>query len=297
MSTFWSIWITVIVLGSIFGCVWLLWATRKSQRFNESTEEKTGHVYDGIEEYDNPMPMWWFQLFMLTIVFALVYLIIYPGLGNWKGVAGWTSSGQWNEEVTKADQRYAPLYAELAAQSPDDLINDPEALGIGQRLFSNNCAVCHGSAGRGNIGFPNLTDEDWLYGGSHEKILETLLNGRQALMPAWQDALGTQGVTEVAQYVRSLSGQKNVDEKLAAAGAEQFATNCVACHGADGKGNPAFGAPNLTDGIWLYGGTQGVIEMTLQYGRKGRMPNFEKDLGKDRLFLLAAYVQSLSKEK
>ncbi|MAM86745.1 MAG: cytochrome-c oxidase, cbb3-type subunit III [unclassified Hahellaceae] len=296
MSTFWSVWISVIVLGSIIGCAWLILATRKGERFKDSTEETTGHSFDGIEEYDNPMPMWWLKLFWLTIIFGIIYLIIYPGLGSYKGVAGWTSHGQWADEVSAADQRFAPLYAELAAQDPEQLMKDEEALGIGQRLFANNCAVCHGSGGRGNVGFPDLTDNEWLYGGSHEKILETLLNGRQALMPAWQDVLGSAGVTQVAHYVRGLSGQKNVDEKLAQAGAEKFQQNCVVCHGANGEGNEAFGAPNLSDSIWLYGGTQNIVEMTLRYGRKGRMPNFEEVLGRDRLYVLAAYVKSLSQQ-
>lgn len=295
MSAFWSGWITVIVLGSIIGCWWLLWVTRKSQTHDSETEQTMGHAFDGIEEYDNPLPKWWMYMFLATIVFGFIYLALYPGLGNYKGLLGWTSANQWEKEVAEAEAEYGPLYASLAAKSIDELLQDENALKMGERLFANNCAVCHGSAARGNPGFPNLTDDDWLYGGEFDKIKETLHQGRMAVMPAWEAVLGEAGIVQVANYVRQMSGQQNVDADLAAKGAPLFAANCAACHGADGKGMQILGAPNLTDGIWLYGGTQSIVEMTLRNGRNGVMPAFKDTLGEERIHLVAAYVYSLSR--
>ncbi len=294
MSAFWTGWITVISLGSVFGCAWLLWITRKSQKHSTETEQTMGHEFDGIEEYDNPLPKWWMYMFLATIVFGLVYYLLYPGLGTFKGLLGWTSANQWEKEVDTAKQQFGPLYAELAARPVEDLARDEKALKMGQRLFANNCAVCHGSAARGNIGFPNLTDHDWLYGGTPDKIKETLVNGRMAMMPAWGAILGEDGVQQVAHFVRGLSGQQNIDATLAAKGEPLFQANCAACHGADGKGMQALGAPNLSDGIWLYGGTQGMVEMTLRGGRNGVMPAFKDTLGEEKIHLLTAYVYSLS---
>jgi len=297
MSTFWTVWISVISLGSIFGCYWLLWATRKSQPHQEETEETLGHSFDGIEEYDNPLPKWWLYMFIGTIVFALIYLALYPGLGSYKGLLGWTQENQWQAQVDEAKARYEPIYAELVSQPVEALAQDYHAVAMGQRLYSNNCAVCHGSTARGSFGFPNLTDDDWLYGGSPEKIKETLLNGRVAAMPAWQAIIGNQGITQVAHYVRQLSGQETIDTELAARGASLYQTNCAVCHGTEGKGNHALGAPNLTDSIWLYGGTQQMVETSLRDGRAGVMPAFLEQLGEDRVHLLTAYVYSLSLDK
>jgi cytochrome c oxidase cbb3-type subunit 3 len=282
------------VLGSIFGCAWLLWATRKSQKHNSETEQTMGHEFDGIEEYDNPLPKWWMHMFLGTIIFGLIYLALYPGLGTFKGLLGWTSTNQWEKEVDEAQEKFAPLYAELAARPIEELAKDEKALKMGQRLFANNCSTCHGSAARGNIGFPNLTDHDWLYGGTPEKIKETLTNGRNAMMPAWGAVIGEEGVQQVAHYVRGLSGQETINKDLAAKGQALFQANCTACHGAAGEGMEILGAPNLTDGTWLYGGTQSLVEMTLRGGRNGIMPSFKATLGDEKIHLLTAYVYSLS---
>ncbi|AZZ91577.1 cytochrome-c oxidase, cbb3-type subunit III [Hahella sp. KA22] len=295
MTSFWTGWISFIVLGSIFGCAWLLWVTRKSQKFDTETEQTMGHSFDGIEEYDNPLPRWWLVLFMGTIVFGLGYLVFYPGLGSYKGIFGWTSVNQWEAEVKKAEETYAPIFAKLAATPIEELAKDDKAMKIGQRLFANNCAVCHGSTAHGATGFPNLTDNDWLYGGAPEKIKETITDGRNgSAMRAWKDEIGEEGVKQVANYVRSLSNQEDVDEAMAAKGAEIFAANCFVCHGKDGKGSHDMGAPNLTDGIWLYGGTQAIVEATVRNGRGGVMPSFKDKLGEERIHLLAAYIYSLS---
>ncbi|MCQ4319066.1 cytochrome-c oxidase, cbb3-type subunit III [Stutzerimonas stutzeri] len=302
MTSFWSWYITLLSLGTIAALVWLLLATRKGQR-HESTEETVGHSYDGIEEYDNPLPRWWFMLFVGTVIFALGYLVLYPGLGNWKGMlpgyeGGWTQVKEWQREMDKADEQYGPLYAKFAAMPVEEAAQDPQALKMGGRLFASNCSVCHGSDAKGAYGFPNLTDNDWLWGGAPETIKTTIMGGRQAAMPAWRDVIGEDGIRNVAGYVRSLSGRDtpegiNVDIEQ---GQKIFAANCVACHGPEGKGTQAMGAPNLTDNVWLYGSSFGQIQQTLRYGRNGRMPAQEQILGNDKVHLLAAYVYSLSQK-
>lgn len=303
MTSFWSWYITLLSLGTIAALVWLLLATRKGQR-HDSTEETVGHSYDGIEEYDNPLPRWWFMLFVATVIFALGYLVLYPGLGNWKGVmpgyeGGWTQVKEWQREVDKANEQYGPLYAKFAAMPVEEVAQDPQALKMGGRLFASNCSVCHGSDAKGAYGFPNLTDNDWLWGGAPETIKTTIMGGRQATMPAWRDVIGEEGIRNVAGYVRSLSG-RDVPEGVNAdieQGQKIFAANCVACHGAEGKGTQAMGAPNLTDNVWLYGSSFGQIQQTLRYGRNGRMPTQEHILGNDKVHLLAAYVYSLSQQQ
>jgi cytochrome c oxidase cbb3-type subunit 3 len=302
MTTFWSWYVTLLSLGTIAVLVWLLLATRKGQR-SDSTEETVGHTYDGIEEYDNPLPRWWFMLFVATVIFALGYLALYPGLGNWKGLlpgyeGGWTQVKEWQREVDKANEQYGPLYAKFAAMPVEQVAQDPQALKMGGRLFASNCSVCHGSDAKGAYGFPNLTDNDWLYGGAPETIKTTIMGGRQAAMPAWRDVLGEDGIRNVAGYVRSLSGRDvpaGIDADIEQ-GQKIFASNCVACHGPEGKGTQAMGAPNLTDNTWLYGSSFGQIQQTLRYGRNGRMPAQQDHLGNDKVHLLAAYVYSLSQK-
>jgi len=299
MSTFWSIWIIVFTAITIAGCTWLLFANRKvevSDDTKEGESPKTGHVYDGIEEYDNPLPGWWFKMFVGTVVFGVIYLVLYPGLGNFGGVLGWTQVGQWEEEVAEAEAKYAPLYEQYSETPVEELIANPEAMKMSRRLFNNNCAVCHGSDGRGSYGFPNLADSDWLYGGSAEDIKTTLVNGRQGAMPALGGALGEDGVDNVAEYVFKLSGREH-DAKKAEAGGQLFATYCAACHGADGTGNKMLGAPNLTDGIWLYGGSPTLVRHTIRNGRNGNMPAQADKLKAEKIHLLTAYVYSLSKNQ
>lgn len=315
MSMFWTIWISVITLGSIAGSFFLLrWCLTNFTDVPES--ESMGHEFDGIIEINNPLPRWWTYLFYIVIVWGVIYLALYPGLGAWQGLWGWKSSNQgvltleeseqarvqgkeqgllvqYDRELEFADKTFAPIFAEFAKTPVEDLAKNEEATKIGQRLFMQNCAQCHGSdAGGQNGGFPSLVDNDWLYGGSGAKIKETLLLGRQAAMPAWLDAFGEQGVDEVVAYTLSLSG-RDVDQALADKGKVRFAA-CAACHGMDGKGNQALGAPNLTDQIWLYGGSKRTVTETLYYGRNGVMPSFKKTLGEDKIHVVAAYVYSLS---
>ena len=295
LSTFWSVWISVISLGSIIGCYLLLSGVRKGQTVHTETSETMGHSFDGIEEYDNPLPRWWYWKFVLTVLFGLGYLALYPGLGNYQGLLGWTQEGAYEREVAKADAEFGPMFAKFAQTPIEELAQNDQAMRIGQRLFANNCAVCHGSAATGGYGFPNLTDNDWLYGGDAAAIKQTILNGRIAAMPAWGAVLGEEGIHQAAQYVLSLSGRET-DKAAADAGKGLYNTNCIACHGPEAKGNHMFGAPNLTDNIWLYGGSEQQIMQTLRNGRAGQMPAWNAILGEDKSHIVAAYVYSLSNQ-
>ena len=316
MSSFWSIWVSVITLGTILGCYLLLrWCLLNKTGVKEGDDMH--HFFDGIVEINNPLPRWWTILFYIVLVWGLIYLALYPGLGNFAGLFGWKSSNQdirslaesraavqtaldngeivqYDREIRFAEERFGPIFDAFAEQPIEALAKDEEALKIGQRLFIQNCSQCHGSDARGQRGFPNLTDNDWLYGGTPDKIKETLLNGRTAAMPGWIDTLGEKGVEEVTAYVLSLSGRQ-VDQTMAEAGQAKFAV-CAACHGMDGKGNYMFGAPNLTDNIWLYGGSEKAVIETLTYGRAGVMPAFKDTLGEKKVHLVSAYVYSLSQD-
>ena len=277
--------------------LWVLLANRKVAVSDDEDPENltTGHVYDGIEEYDNPLPRWWFNLFIGSMVFAALYLILFPGLGSYPGLLGWTSTGKLQLEEEAAREQYAESYGIYSKMPIEELIHEPKAMKMGTRLFANNCAVCHGSDGGGNFGFPNLTDKDWLYGGSPQEILDTLYNGRAGNMPAWSGILTEQQINDLADYVLFLSGQE-IPEQAKAQGEQLFAQNCMACHGAQGKGNTAVGAPNLTDTIWLYDGSRDGILQTLRQGRANQMPAQKDILREDKIHILAAYVYSLSRD-
>ncbi|BBI53038.1 Cbb3-type cytochrome c oxidase subunit [Vreelandella olivaria] len=297
LSGFWSAWIIIITLGTIALSVWILLANRRTDKTPDAdgNVETTGHAADGIEEYDNPLPKWWFQLFVLTVVFALGYLVFYPGLGNYAGLLGWSQEGQWEEEVAQAEERFTPIFSQYQEVPIPELAEDPEAMQVAERIYQNNCAVCHGSNAQGGYGFPNLTDNDWLYGGEPENILTTLNNGRNGLMPSWQQ-LGQNNIENLTQYVLSLSNEEH-DEERAEQGESTFMAVCAACHGPSGTGNTALGAPNLTDDIWLYlapGQEVGdSIRQTLRNGRNGHMPAQAAYIGEERVHLVAAYVYSL----
>lgn len=290
MSAFWSWFIIVLVAVNIVGCVWLLWLTSK-RRKGEQPEDTTGHVWDGdLREYNKPLPKWWINLFYLTIVFSIGYLIWYPGLGNFAGTSGWTSAGEHDAHVAAAQEKLAPLFARFEGRPVDEIARDPEAIRLGQSIYGNFCATCHGSDARGAKGFPNLVDGNWQWGGEPETILQTILHGRQAAMPPFAAVLGSeQAITEVAVYVQSLSGQR-VDPALAAAGKQRFDMVCAACHGVEGKGNPLLGAPDLTDNVWLYGGDFDSIRTAIVNGRNGQMPAHKDILGETRARLVAAWV-------
>ena len=298
ISEFWSVAIAVITVVSIFGCLALLLVVSKGKvkRDAEGKVETTGHVWDEtLGEYNNPLPRWWMWLFILTIVFSLGYLVLYPGLGSFKGSLAWSSTGEYDDEVRKADAQYGPLFRQYASRDLKLVAADPQARAIGQRLFLNYCAQCHGSDARGGKGFPDLTDNDWLYGGSPEAIKLTILNGRNGVMPPMGGVLTSdQDVSNVANYVMSLSGG-NYDSLAVYLGKSKFA-GCAACHGGDAKGNPALGAPNLTDKVWLHGGGLQNVTETIRKGRNSVMPAHKDFLGEDKVHLLSAYVWSLSND-
>ncbi len=294
MSTAWSWYVIILTLANVFGCIWLIRWTSKPKVGEVKTGDVTGHVWDEtLQEYNNPMPRWWLWMFYLTIIFGLIYLALYPALGNFKGLFGWTSKQEYQKEIAQANAAYGPIFAAYAKTDIVTLAKDSDAMRAGQRLFLNYCASCHGSDAGGARGFPNLRDHDWLYGGTPEMIQTSILDGRRGVMPAWGAVLGDKGVDEVAAYVMSLSDRK-ADAALARAGKARFETFCAACHMPDGKGNQGIGAPNLTDNIWLYGRAASTIKQTIRDGRNGVMPSHRTFLGEDKAHLLAAYVYSLS---
>ena len=292
-SSFWNYWIVFFTVIGIAGCAWLVFTlSRKKVRKGEPVDT-TGHVWDvDLQELDNPLPRWWMNMFYMLIGIAVLYLVLFPGLGAAKGLLGWTSTGEYKTELAKAEAVYGPIYKRFASMTVEETATHPEAVAIGQRLFLNNCAQCHGSDARGSLGFPNLVDADWQYGGDGESIKIGILEGRMGMMPPMVDAVGgPAGVTPVAHYVRSLSGAKH-DAALAAAGQQLFAA-CAACHGEKGEGMHALGAPNLTDKTWLYGGSIATIEEAIIKGRMGVMPAWAKIIGEDKSHIVAAYVYSL----
>jgi cytochrome c oxidase cbb3-type subunit 3 len=299
-SGFWQYYVGIITVVSILACAVLLKSMSTHRAPGES--DTTGHTWDeDLVEYNHPLPRWWIWLFYITIVFSLVYLLLYPGLGSYAGSFKWTSTGQYEEEVKSAEALYGPLYQKFASQDVRQLAADPEARAVGQKLFLNNCAQCHGSDAAGGRGFPNLTDRDWLYGGEPEAIEASIMNGRNGIMPALGPSLGQEGTLDAANYVLSLSGAKH-DAARAARGKQTFAAVCSACHGADGKGNQTLGAPNLTDNIWLHGGSEAAIVETITKGRgsnalnpgQSAMPAHKDSLGAAKVHILAAYVYGLS---
>jgi cytochrome c oxidase cbb3-type subunit 3 len=292
-SNFWSIYVTAAVLIGIVACLILLWATAR-KKVDATADNTTGHVWDeDLREMNNPLPRWWMWLFVLTIIFSLLYLVAYPGLGSYPGQLGWSTAGHYQDEVETARQELAPLYAKFASRKPEDLAGDAQAMAVGERLYMNNCSQCHGSDARGSKGFPNLTDSEWLYGGAPETIALTLQKGRIGQMPPMAAAVGgTDDIKNVAHYVMSLSGAPH-DSLRAQLGKPRYAT-CAACHGANGKGNPALGAPNLTDDVWLHGwGEQAIINI-IQNGKVNVMPGQEGKLTEAQIQVLTAYVWGLS---
>ncbi|MBT8446146.1 MAG: cytochrome-c oxidase, cbb3-type subunit III [Gammaproteobacteria bacterium] len=292
-SPFWSWFIIVLVVVSFIALFWLiLWMS--GGRPSGDKVETMGHVWDdNLEELNNPLPKWWLNLFYITIFFGIAYLVLFPGMGTFKGVLGWTSLGQYEAELAYAAEQYDPLYEQYVNQPIPEIATDEEALDIGRRLYATYCTTCHGADARGVRGFPNLRDHDWLWGGAPEQIQLSIVQGRSGLMPAWKDLLETEQIFNVSQYVRSMSG-KPIDPVVAEAGKQVYMTNCAVCHGAEGGGNQLMGSPNLADNIWLYGGTQKQIIESINNGRNGKMPAHGEFLGEAKVHLLANYIYSLS---
>jgi cytochrome c oxidase cbb3-type subunit 3 len=296
MSSGWSIFVVVLTILNILACVWLLRWTSKPRHAGEKIGggTDTGHTWDtDLREYNNPLPRWWLWVFYITVAFGLVYLALYPGLGNFGGIKGWSQAKQYDDEKAAVEARAAEMLAPFAKMTIAELATNAQAMSTAHNLFQVNCSQCHGSDGGGARGFPNLANSDWQWGGDPDTVVQTITAGRLGVMPPWGEVLGPDGVEQVVAYVQKLSGQPT-DEAKAAAGETQFQTVCAACHGMDGKGNPLLGAPNLTDDVWLYGGDAATIRESVVNGRNNQMPAFGDKLGEQRVRLLAAYVIRLS---
>jgi cytochrome c oxidase cbb3-type subunit 3 len=293
MSAGWNWYVIIFTVANILACFWLIRYTSSFKAEQKEKGETTGHVWDGdLEEYSNPLPRWWLWLFYITIVFALVYMAFYPGLGNYKGIFGWSQQGQYEDEMAAADQQFAPIFASYAKKSIPELAKDVQAMESGQRLFLNYCSTCHGSAAQGAKGFPNLADKSWIWGDSPEAIKTSILDGRNGVMPNM--GINSEDAEKLTAYVLSLSGRGSDNSLVEAGKALYTEKGCIGCHGPDGKGNMAAGFPNLTDDGWIYGNSPGVIKETIMNGRNGVMPAHRDFLGEEKSHLLAAYVYSLS---
>ena len=294
-SNYWSIFVAVVSVLGIVYCALLLWfSSQVKVQVHNPDDLTTGHIWDEtLQEMNNPLPRWWLWLFILTMVFAVFYYIAYPGLGSFGGQLGWTSQNEYDQEIAQANKALKPIYAAFDAQAPEKLAGDPKAMAVGERLFMNNCSQCHGSDARGSKGFPNLTDKDWLHGGSPDKIKETITKGRVGQMPPMAAAVGTpEDVRNVSQYVLSMSGSPH-DSVRAALGQSKFGA-CAACHGADGKGNQALGSANLTDKVWLHGwGAEAIVSM-INAGKINQMPAQDGRLTPSQIHVLTAYVWGFS---
>lgn len=303
MSNAWSLYVIVLVVLNIGGCAWLLWWTAR-RRPGDPAPEETSHVWDGdITEYNKPLPRWWINMFYLTIAFSIGYLAWYPGFGNFPGLSGWTSAAEHDAEKARRDRQLEETFAVYAGRPLEQLAQDPQAMELGRSIFANTCAACHGSAATGAPGYPNLTDDVWNWGGAPERILETVLDGREGIMPPLGNVLegmgGDVAITQTAAYVRALRAGGDLQERLrtdamAALGEKYYQNLCIACHGPDGKGNQDLGAPDLTARNTLYPNTLESIRRTIIEGRHGIMPAHRELLGETRARLVAAYVWSLS---
>ena len=294
MPAFWHWFIAGGTILFVIWCIWLVSWSSKQGPANVADDEVVGHKWDGdLEEWNNPAPKWWLYLYFITIAWAIGYLVAFPGLGSYEGMLGWSQQGQYEAEMQAAAENYDPIYEEFAAMDFEELSQNAQAQALGKSLYASYCTTCHGSDARGAPGYPNLTDNDWLWGNSESELYTTIYNGRNAVMPVLAPALGgDEGIANMARYVKSLSGGEADAGAMSAQ--PMFAALCSACHGVDGTGNKIFGAPNLTDDIWLYGGSLETIQETLLNGRNGIMPAHGDLLGENRTKILAAYVYSLS---
>jgi cytochrome c oxidase cbb3-type subunit III len=288
----WSWFVAGVTVVGLAWCLWLLFVA--SNRTVMAEDNTTGHVWDvDLRELNNPLPRWWLWLFVITVVFGAVYVALYPGLGKFPGSLNWSSAGQYEAEQARAQKAMAAVFDKFKSMPAEALVKDAQAMGIGERLFGNNCAGCHGSDAKGSKGFPNLTDGDWLWGGTPQLIAETITKGRVGVMPPMAAAVGTpQDVANVANFVLSLSGSAH-NSAAAQLGKAKFAV-CAACHGPEGKGNPALGAPDLTDKVWLHGWGEAAIVAMINGGKTNMMPAFGERLSAEQIHVLAAYVSSLS---
>jgi len=294
MSSFWSIFIIALVVINVGGCLWLI-AWTMNMKTDQEDADSTGHVWDGdLKEYNNPLPKWWLNTFYLTIIFTVIYLALYPGLGNFPGILGWTQHKAYHAESAAREAQYAAVFGAFAGMSIDELASNEDALRIGRNTYMNNCTACHGSDARGAKGFPNLTDSTWQWGGDPAQIQQTIANGRIGNMPALGSVAGAEGVEQIITFLLSEAGDTSAD---VVAGQQKFMTSgCIGCHGMNAEGNPLLGGPNLRDNDWLHGNTREAIRDVINNGRNNQMPAHLQLLGEDRVKLVAAYVLSLSRQ-
>ncbi len=296
VSEFWHWFIVIPTLVGLLALFPLVILNKGSKPSGDP--ETMGHVWDeDLEEYNNPLPRWWLNMFYITLVWGLLYLVFYPGLGTYAGILGWASKTQYEGEISAAEQAFGPLYKKYSEISIPELAKNAEAMKTGERLFANYCTTCHGSDARGARGFPNLRDADWLYGADPAQIEASISNGRRGAMPGWEAALGEDGVDKVTEFILSLSRSEGIDLVAASIGREHYNKMCIACHGPDGSGNKALGGANLADKVWLYGGSRKAVRQTIAKGRQGNMPPHLNFLGKYKVHLLAAYVYGLSADR
>jgi cytochrome c oxidase cbb3-type subunit III len=293
VTAFWHWVVVLITVGSIVGTLWLLFANAK-RKPGEGGD--TGHVWDDdLQELNNPLPRWWFNLFILTVVFGVGYLVVFPGLGNYAGTSQWTQGAEMQQRLDKLLMNRTALYASFKGKDFSFLAQDPSAHSLGRDIFLRNCAGCHGADARGALGFPNLADDDWLYGGKPEEILASITNGRSGQMPSFLGAMSAQQADDLERLVSHWS-DPDLDKTIRARGMQQFGIACAACHGADGKGNVALGSANLTDDIWLHGGSRKRIHETIVFGRRSNMPAHAPILSPDDINLVGAYIYGLSQD-
>jgi cytochrome c oxidase cbb3-type subunit III len=290
MSPFWHWFVVVVTVASMVGCLWLLFANAR-RRPDEPAD--TGHVWDDdLRERNNPLPRWWLNLFVITVVFGAGYLVAYPGLGNFAGTLGWTQREQAQAALDAVTARREALYAQFRDRDIAALAADPAARSLGREVFLRNCAGCHGADARGALGFPNLADTDWQYGGSPEAIVASIADGRRGVMPMFNGVLSAEAVSTLVAFLPRWNDPR-LDAGTRATALRQYAISCAACHGPDGRGNPALGAPNLTDEVWLYGGSPQQLRETILFGRNGNMPAHRALLTADDIRLVAAWVHGL----
>ena len=295
MAAFWAWFVAAGTIAFVIWCVWLIrWASKQGPQ-GKADEDLVGHKWDGdLEEWNNPAPKWWLYLYFMTIAWAVGYMIVYPGIGAYEGLLGWSQEGQYEAEMQAAADRYEPIYTAFAEMDFETLAADPQARKLGASLYASYCTTCHGSDARGATGYPNLADDDWIWGNTEAQLTATLANGRNAIMPQLAPALGGDaGVDNMVRYVRSLSGLIEADAGAMSA-QPLFTALCAACHNADGTGNQLLGGPNLTDDVWLYGSSDVDVRTTILNGRNGVMPAHGQLLGDKRTKILAAYVDGLS---
>jgi cytochrome c oxidase cbb3-type subunit 3 len=295
MSTTWSIFVIILVVANVGGCLWLIrWSMHMKSDAQKPGEMSTGHTWDGdLEELNNPLPRWWLNTFYISIAFSVVYLVLYPGFGNFSGVLNWSQTGQYDSEVAASNAKFGEVYAAFRGRDVEALASDPDAVRLGQNTYVNVCAACHGADARGAKGFPNLTDDAWLYGGDGVNVLNSIKNGRNGVMPALGAVVGQDGADLIATYLLSPAGDTSAD--VAAGKQKYLSSGCIGCHGMNAEGNTLVGGPNLRDSVWLHGGSREEIVDIIMNGRVNQMPAQLPIIGEDRARLVAAYVLSLSR--